>query len=381
MKAKLSVYLSLVLACFISVGCDKDVEIAGDDPFRSTPLRVLAKTPTFVAGVDAPLLLDRVAGAVFLGDRIAIGNAGFYTVTIVSAAGRLLRNVGRDGLGPGEYQDLQGIARFGSGLVVWDSALLRATILDEHGDLVRVVQTPLFGPAYPQLIGAFGDRLLFLGAELDLNPGVDGPIEFRRDVPAWIVDTNTGAFVSELSRPGQEVWAGREGTRRGYTPVIFGTMPVAAVTPSDAWIADTGDSTLTRVSRDGTEEEVSLSYLPRRPTTIEWTEVVRDTLLAALSSRASQFMQDLVGSAPARPTLPAFSALRGGSQGGLWLREHPNPLQDSVFWIQLDSAMQPVQRVAIPIDKVVLDWSPDRVILSSRGPFDEHLVEVYTIRD
>jgi hypothetical protein len=88
---------------------------------------------------------------------------------------------------------------------------------------------------------------------------------------------------------------------------------------------------------------------------------------------------DLLENLPARRTLPVFSMLKGASDGRFWVREYPDPTQDHATWIVLDEAMEPVERVEMPVDIRILDISRDQVLALARGIFGEHIVQVFDI--
>ena len=65
---------------------------------------------------------------------------------------------------------------------------------------------------------------------------------------------------------------------------------------------------------------------------------------------------------PARATLPAFSAMKGGADGLLWIREYPNPLQEEVVWVGFTEAWERKMRITVPVGMPVLDIAEDRVL-------------------
>ena len=103
-------------------------EWPGDESLR------IAAEPSLVVGSDESLPLGWVSGAVFFGDGVAIADRMSYEVLILDAAGRLLARQGRKGEGPGDYMNLNAIARHADGLVTSDASFLfRATRLDASG--------------------------------------------------------------------------------------------------------------------------------------------------------------------------------------------------------------------------------------------------------
>ena len=164
----------------------------------------------------------------------------------------------------------------------------------------------------------------------------------------------------------------------GVRPVTFGRTAVSAVTDRYAYLADTDSITITRYDEAGTAVEVSFEQ-PRESAEADWVRFVSDTLRANELKTESDFGLRLLEDLPARPTLPAFSAMKGGADGLLWIREYPNPLQDQVVWVGFDDEWERKKRITMPASLHVLDISEDRVLVLARGAHDETLIEVYPI--
>ena len=355
-------------------------EWPGDQSFR------IAAEPSLVVGSDESLPLGRVSGAVFFGDGIAIADVRSYEVLILDAAGRLLSRHGRKGEGPGDYLNLAAIARHGDGLVTSDASyLFRVNWLDASGVYVGQTKLRPLGRQMSRIVGAFGNSVLFEISEVGWRgPSPAGPMEIRHPVRYEIVRLSDGEVVFEGTRPGEEQWALREvyddagRLIHGVRPVTFGRTAVSAVTDRYAYLADTDSITITRYDEAGTAVEVSFEQ-PRESAEADWVRFVSDTLRANELKTESDFGLRLLEDLPARPTLPAFSAMKGGADGLLWIREYPNPLQDQVVWVGFSEAWERKKRITMPVRLHVLDFSEDRVLVLARGAHDETLIEVYPI--
>ena len=376
---------------------------AAADQFSPWPgdgsLRIAAE-PSLVVGSDESLPLGRVSGAVFFGDGIAITDRLSREVLILDATGRLLSRHGRYGDGPGDYKFLAGIARHADGLITWDPNLFRVTLLDASGGYVGATTLRPRLRGRSRIVGAFGNSVLLEISELGF-PGAAavGPMEIRLPVEYEIARLSDGEVVFEGTRPGVEKWATREvhgdgGQTHGGLPVIFGRTAVAAVTDRYAYLATTDSITITRYDEAGTAVEVSSFEQPRARAEAAWVRFVRDTTRAHLESRGpgqiviggrnflelmTEFRFRLLEDLPARPTLPGFSAMKGGADGLLWIREYPDPLQDQVVWVGFSEAWERKKRIAMPASLHVRDISEDRVLVLARGAHDEDLIEVYPI--
>ncbi len=350
-------------------------EWPGDESFR------IAAEPSLVVGSDESLPLGRVSGAVFFGDGIAIADRMSYEVLILDAAGRLLSRHGRKGEGPGDYMNLAAIARHADGLVTSDASfLMRATRLDGSGRYIGDTKLGPVGYQMSRIVGAFGNSVLLEISEMGWRGRLPaGPMEIRRPVTYRIVRLSDGEIVFEGTRPGEEQWALREVNDAGnsassWEPVIFGRTAVSAVTDRYAYLADTDSITITRYDEAGTPVEVVSLEQPRESAEADWVRFVSDTLRAN-EFRSERLLEDL----PARPTLPAFSAMMGGADGLLWIREYPDPFQDQVVWVGFSEAWERKKRITMPVRLNVLDISEDRVLVQAKGAHDETLIEVYAI--
>ena len=119
---------------------------------------------------------------------------------------------------------------------------------------------------------------------------------------------------------------------------------------------------------------------PRESAEADWVRFVSDTLRANRFLTDSEFdLRPAREDLPIRPTLPAFSAITGGADGLLWIREYPDPLQDQVVWVGFSEAWERKKRITMPVRLNVLDISEDRVLVQAKGALDETLIEIYPI--
>jgi hypothetical protein len=96
----------------------------------------------------------------------------------------------------------------------------------------------------------------------------------------------------------------------------------------------------------------------------------------------TEFRRHMLEDLPARPTLPAFSAMKGGADGLLWIRDYPDPFRDQVAWVGFSEAWERKKRLAMPASLQVLDIldiSDNQILVRAKGANDETLVEVYPI--
>lgn len=355
----------------------------------------LSPEPLFTVGLDDALPLDRVYAAFLLGDHVVIPNSGSNEILIFDGEGELLHRQGRQGAGPGEYMSLLDLSRYRDGLVAWDAQLLRLSILDAEGGYLSSTSVQLRAgtTVSRRLVGAVGSNVLFHSSE-DGYPGEGavGPLEVRQDEEFAIVRPSDGRIISEITLPGQEQWVQRlersKGATQGGPPIIFGRDAVAAVVGERAYLGTTDSLALAIYDEDGNVSSIlsrKQSPVPAKP---EWEHFVRDSLREATEARRprlkvqqslKEFRLRLLEDLPARSTLPSFSAIKGGADGRLWIREYGNPLQDMAVWIGLSESGERERRIEIPKAFNVQDISDSKVIVLAKGEFDEDIIEVYSL--
>lgn len=395
----------LVVGSTLPLGCQGSGDGGGARSasfFASAPDSFrLSEEPLFAVGLRESLPLQYVRGALFLEDQTVIADGGpsQSQILFVDGQGQLLARQGRLGAGPGEYRFLAGLARYHNGLVAWDAGLSRLSLLDSAGEYLS--SAIVRARSNTTLVGAFGGNVLFQWSDPGFSgEGTVGPLEIRLETEFMVVRPGDGEIVRTITLPGLEKWAQRTGRAggsysHGGPAIIFGRDGVGAVTRRRAYLGTTDSLTLTAYDEDGTATTLSMrnSAVRAQP---EWVGLVRDSLREAIAARGpsplppmddgrnvglvlKEFRLALLEDLPARETLPAYSKLKGGADGRLWIREYPNPTQDLVAWVGINPSGQPEKRIDVPMGLEVMDISENRIIVLTRGPFGEHVVEVYSL--
>lgn len=104
--------------------------------------------------------LDQVVGAVRLAeDRIVVANGGRLELLFYDGSGHLLGRSGGRGEGPGEFQSLEWLSRWGSdSILVLDIRNHRVSFFDGTGSFGRSVRlTPNAELPFPPPVGFFAD--------------------------------------------------------------------------------------------------------------------------------------------------------------------------------------------------------------------------------
>ena len=103
---------------------------------------------------EEPYLLDRVGGALTLADgRIVVENIGTNELRVFDASGRYLATWGGTGDGPGEFDNLFGLAAWpGDSLITWFAQGRRLTAFDNRGNFGRTFGLEGEGLRIPEVI-------------------------------------------------------------------------------------------------------------------------------------------------------------------------------------------------------------------------------------
>jgi len=86
-----------------------------------------------------------VTAATRIPEGIAIADNGAHAIVVYDLSGKLVRRVGREGGGPGEFQRMTDLGRCaGDSVFVLDNGLKRMTVYDANLRMARVYRVPIF---------------------------------------------------------------------------------------------------------------------------------------------------------------------------------------------------------------------------------------------
>ena len=373
----------LALLVVSAAACGERVDGAEQAPSasESLPAWSLSAQPEVRIGADdADGGLHQVMDALRLPDgRIAIVNAGGHQVRIVAPDGRTLRNVGREGSGPGEFRAPAWISARGDTLVVADILASRVSHFTGDGAFLRSAQFPEAAGLFPQVVGQYGDGTLVVAADeaaAAIRPGVvRGRTALLRLRPDGTL-RDTLAVV-----PSSEQFVSRSGDGRGVRveSLPFGRRTVMAMRRGDVVYVGTGETPAVRtIDARGQSREllrVPASARPVGPADIDdyWKNLVTNR-------------SGLDGEEPTPPegipyprTLPPYSDLQVDGAGRVWVgesrlpREWKNPATYRIY----SPDGQPLGQVQVPGRSLVLDAGADWVLLREMDEEQREIVSLY----
>lgn len=282
----------------------------------------VADTPALVIGAgDRPgHALSDVAGAARLPDaRVVVANGEPPELRWFGPDGELLRRVGGEGEGPGEFLQLSGFHRVGpDSLLALDSDLYRLSVFDDSGgyrgsvDLRRAMTRdgrPLY--VYGIIGGVPGSGYL-------LQPGFPGgqrdPSEVYFDsVPAPVFAPD-GSLADTLGAFRMQMFA----TPEIYTSLPFGRITRAAAGPGGVWTGDGDVAEVTRLSPEG--EPTRVLRWAHRPPPLDEERIeamVRERTEGLDQERREEARRRLEGM-PLPDRVPAYDQLVVDAGGRLW---------------------------------------------------------------
>lgn len=276
-------------------------------PAEDRPLRIVVEPVYRVGGVDGPswAAFDGINAVAFDGEgRLYALDGGNQRVVVLDAGGRFVREVGREGRGPGELAVPRDIAITGAGdLVVLDIIQRRLSRFGPDGDFLDDVPSRL-GAGAPRRIfghpeGVVGDVAVMwtdqgqmVRGDAGMRPTTTLPIQSYR------IEGDGHATVLHQARLLREPTDAR-GHR--YLTRFFPGLHVAGRPDGGVAVVDTGGYEITLVSPRGGAEAVLRRALPPRPVTERHREDERARLLDDLAAgRAPESVVSFGGSPPSR---------------------------------------------------------------------------------
>ena len=372
--------LALLVVCAAACGEAAGGAEQAASARESLPGWSLSAQPEVRIGADdAGGGLHQVMDGVRLPDgRIAIVNAGGHQVRIVAPDGRTLRNVGREGSGPGEFRVPAWIGARGDTLVVADMLASRVSHFTDDGVFLRSAQFPEAAGLFPQVVGQYGDGTLLVAADdaaAAIRPGVvrGRTVLLRLRPDGTLCDTL--AVV-----PSSEQFVSRSGDGRGVRVegLPFGRRTVMAMR-GDVVYVGTGETPAVRtIDARGQSREllrVPASARPVGPADIDdyWKNLVTNR-------------SGVDGEEPTPPegipyprTLPPYSDLQVDGAGRVWVGESRLPREwkePATYWIYSPRG-QPLGHAQIPARALVLDAGTDWVLLREMDEEQREFVSLY----
>ena len=343
--------------------------------------RIVVEMLLWLVGVSPQLGGLASVFVVDANDRIQL----FYDQT-----GDLVTRAGGHGGGPGEFQSLEWIARFGAdSLLALDVLGHRVSFFDSRGRFGRSVRLePNAEIPFPTPVGFFSDGSLLATKGL-YRLGGDHPIRAERTEeplfryePDGSAATLLGSFLGTeriIVPTGPAARSGGDRLERRRRP--FGRQTVFAAAADFFFVADNEKYEIRVYSSDGQLR----TMIRRQPDPITLTEsdhrAFEDSALAATDAFARAQMRVLFENQPPwHETMPAYAAnIHVDDELNLWVRESTRPGDLRSLWSVFTMDGQLRGMLDLPPGLELLDVGDDYVLGLRRDALDVEYVQQFEL--
>ena len=357
-------------------------EIRGD-PWTAPEWATLdsARAQRILADEARPeTLFGRVRGALRLRDgRIAVLDIGRYVVRIFAADHSLVRSIGRQGQGPGEFESPWRLVRVRGDSVGVVDISGHLEILSVTGDGSRRMPMPRGSDTgTPQILGAFanGDYL----AILNEFPGAPQP--GRNPLYSTLhVVTADGRSGATLGRHQSTQFTFRKGSdgRLHEVPTLFWAEPGMAVLPAGyVWCLATEFDCQIRSSAGVHLRTIRAPVGTAAVTDGDVAELKRIQLARAATAQDSAQLEATVLEADRMEHFPVLSLIRTDAAGRIWIRSFTWRDSDrTVKWLVLDPSGRVLGTVMMPAGFQVYDIGEGYILGVERDGDDVEGIAMY----
>ncbi len=339
-------------------------------------------------GGDERYELDQVTGAIGFPDgRIVIANGGRMELLIYDRDGSFHRRVGGRGEGPGEFQSLEWLSRFGpDSILALDVRGQRVSYFDVDGNFARSVRLePNAQLPFPRPVAFFSDGS-FLGTKGTFSLGGEPPAgRVVRDLEPLFHISSDGRNATILGYfPGQE-WAivpTGPGGRLERRSRPFGRETAFAAARDRFYVADNESFEVRIFSANGELLQVVRKQAPLFPLELPDIKAYEDSVLSAVETSARRQMRTLFANLPpAPPTYPAFEPkIQIDSDLNLWIKESRRPGGPNASWSVFSESGDLLGMVQMPSGVEVLDIGADYLLGLVRDELDVEYVQSFHLR-
>lgn len=354
----------------------------------------VGSTPRFTIGDqagDRRYELHRVTGALRLSDgRIVVANAGAAQLRLYSARGEHLRDIGRRGSGPGEFDWIHGIwPALCDSVLIFDPGQRRVSVISPRGDFVRSFQPELSQEhGIPSIAANFADgSLVSIGARGMPHPAALGFVTDNMfaagpgliDGLTWTFAryTPTGSYLNGIGEVRESPrW---RGSRIRYLPFSIGA-PVSAAGEALLYLGNGSAFEVEVRTSDG-----ALAQILRwrgRPREVTRNDVARFRSAALERTRDENHRRDeerWLDEVHFPDRMPAYQSVLIDALGHLWVEQYRAPWEKQPRWWIFDPDGSWLGEVATPAGFMPRQIGRDYLLALGRGEDDVEIVALFPL--
>ncbi len=259
---------------------------------------------------------------------LLVTDQGLHSLRLFSSDGRVQRAVGRQGLGPGEFEFIRQALRCGDSLFVEDIVTRRVTVHSLDGTITRAMSTSAFAGGTEAFRSACNAEGLFVHHEWNrFDPTVRG----RRRTPlsVWITSAAGDRRVALPDVDGPE----SVGFGTGAGRALLGRTPQLGIGRRHVYVGAADSGVVEVYALDGTP--AGTRRLPESDLRVTAADLARAKRIDSLGQDATMQKETRrIWEFDTPPsTRPAYDAFIVDTDEHLWVRRYPAAGKDNTPWI------------------------------------------------
>lgn len=322
--------------------------------------------------------LYRVRGALLSDGELTIADGASREIRVFDFEGRLVRTMGGEGEGPGEFSSIGSIHRIhGDTLVAYDPPSQRLTTFGPGGELART--TPV--EPVPDRDGEFGVVAVLHDGTPVLRTEAHGqdPQGTVR-LETWLHTRSDGADHEIESLPGDEYHFNRPEARTlEFGPAPLGRELHVAAGEEDVYVLDSEHPLLRVYSSEGELRMVVRDEAPSRPLTPALTDRYLDERVEGREPPASERIREAIGGMIEREVVPSASDLLVTGDEETWIGAYRLLSTEPNVYVVLGPDGSLRRRVSLPPEADLLWAGSDRIVLLTTTPLDVEVLSVHEL--
>ena len=385
-RSGIAALLAAIAACASGSGAEVTVRDSAGVRIVETsianaelPQWTIDSVPRVTIGVldgDEAYQLDGVTGAVLHGDRIMIANGGSRELRVFDLEGKHIATGGRQGGGPGEFENIDWLGRFyGDSVIVYDRRNLRFSIFDLDAKLVRsfVAAEGFFGIA-----GRFADGGFLIPPSVSFSSSDTPRNGLVRDSSRIIRVLASGSEADTLMvLIGTEIILHHTPARMSARLAPFGRVTRVAVGDTVFHTVTSDTYEIRTWNRDGRLLRVLRRSID--PAAVSGDDIDRleaEELENAQSDDQRRELERTLAEMPYPDRMPALGRLHVDDDGYLWVQDYSPWDEEPTEWTIFDEEGLAVGRTRLPARFTIHSIGSDVVLGTREGDLDVEQVVV-----